>query len=71
MSAKRPNHVYIGREKFVCVMFKVVGRDPDGRMRDLQLLRDDEVTHLEGGEQFITAYILESVRDKGGKRGKA
>lgn len=41
-------------------IFKVLTSDGEGP-RTFELVRDDEVVHLEGGEQFWIVYALEDV----------
>lgn len=48
----------IGKEKYVSVVLKIEAHDHfDGRPRLLRALYDEEKTQIEGGEEFIVAFV--------------
>lgn len=61
---KKPPIVMVGRQKYRAVVLKVVER-VNGQPRKLEVLLDDESTHIEGGEEFLVGYFPEHVIRKG------
>lgn len=39
------------------VLLKVTGRDEHGRPKQALVLYDENVEHLKGGEEYITAWV--------------
>ncbi len=46
-------------ERLVCVLLLVKGRDEHGRPKEAIVGHDDTVFSLQGGEEFITAWVPE------------
>lgn len=60
----KPPILMINREKYRPVVCKVIEK-VNGQPRKLEILLDDEKTHLEGGEEFLVGYF----RDKSIRKG--
>jgi hypothetical protein len=56
----QPKTKWIGDIKHRLVVFMDVGKKA-GRYSLVRMIRDHEVVHLAGGEEFFTAYIPEHV----------
>ena len=54
----------IHRQWHSTVVLQVIEKKADGSPHTLKLLEDDDVVDLEGGEEFITAFIPEGVLRK-------
>jgi endonuclease YncB( thermonuclease family) len=54
----------IAGKEHVCVVLKVTGRDRLGRPATAVFGYDDTTFHLEGGEEFITAWVVADVARK-------
>jgi hypothetical protein len=44
-------------EDYKPTVLKVTGRYPDGRPKDCLMIHDDQTTELQGGEEFIVAFL--------------
>jgi len=47
-----------------CILLKVVSRDANGRPKDVVALYADDVEHLKGGEEYVSAYVTYDVRER-------
>lgn len=47
------------------IVLKVVGRYPDGRIKDCVVIHDDQTTEVKNGTEFITAWVPTKVLAKG------
>lgn len=56
-----PPVVFVGpakrRVKFKHTAFKVISKTSKGIPHTIQLIQDDEIIPIKGGEEFITGYI--------------
>lgn len=59
----KPNRIVVGGKKYRATVLKVIEEDSLGP-RMFQLLRDDESTDIEGGEQFWIVYVSEEMLAK-------
>lgn len=48
-------------KKHVLVVLKITSRDKHGRPKQANILYDEDVEHIDGGEEFITAFIQEET----------
>lgn len=44
-------------ETYRLILLKVLGRDEHGRPKDAKILYDENVEHIEGGEEYVTAFV--------------
>lgn len=51
-------------EKLVLVVLLVKGRDEHGRPRECAMGHEDTTFKLQGGEEFITAWVPEKLVNK-------
>ncbi len=58
--SKRPVRIVVQGEHYVAAVLKVTERDSSGP-RTFRLLRDDETTTVEGGEEFWVVYAAEDL----------
>lgn len=59
----RPSVIQVaGGKKLHLTVLKVLERNPDGSPRTFELLRDDESTNIEGGENFWLVYAPAEMR---------
>lgn len=52
-----PRKVKIDADVYELVLLQVLARDELGRPTQTRMIHDDDVVDLQGGEQFITAYV--------------
>jgi hypothetical protein len=55
--SKAPYRKYIGNEHYTLTVFKVTKKFPNGTPRVCERVPEEGTVHLEGGEEFMTAYI--------------
>ena len=64
MPRKPPATMHVAVRRYRALVLKVEERDPDGTPRVCRLLRDDESTHLEGGEHFWIVYAPDGLTQR-------
>jgi len=55
--AEKPETRTIRGTEHTLVVLHIIGRDRFGRPRTAEFLYDDESMKIEGGEEFVTAYV--------------
>lgn len=65
----KQQRIEVGGDPWKVVVLKITGKDLDGSMRTFELLREEEETQVDGGEEFVTAYVPEHMlrRRSGGQ----
>jgi hypothetical protein len=38
-------------------LFRILDRDAQGRPKGLELIYDENIVHIEGGEEFMTGFL--------------
>lgn len=51
-------------EKLTCVLLLIKDRDEHGRPRECVMGHDDTTFNIQGGEEFITAWVPEKLVNK-------
>lgn len=62
--AKMPELIFVGaigqgrnKMRFKHTVFRILDRHPDGTPKTCRLIGDTETVDIEGGEEFMTAYV--------------
>lgn len=53
-------------DKYVPIMFKILSRDESGIPEDCTLVSEDRYLELVGGEEFLVAFVLDTLVRKEG-----
>ncbi len=62
MTKRKPlQNILVNGKRYDLVVLKVTGRDEKGRPRECIVGFDDTTFYLEGGEEFLTAFIPASA----------
>lgn len=57
MGRKRPSVIQVaGGVKFHAAVLHVIEKHPDGTPKIVEVMKDDDSIHLEGGEEFWVVY---------------
>jgi len=66
-----PDLIFVGpvgegkqKLRYKQVVFQILQKNPNGTPLTCRLIQDKQTVHLEGGEEFMTAYIPQIMLEK-------
>lgn len=50
-------------EVYAVTVFQILSKDEFGRPKDTKMIHSEESVHLNGGEEFMVGYVLQSFTE--------